>query len=323
MESYSEIFSYLNNNPQIHFLCSCNTNCLDKYLIYEGEPIYVEKCNGKNFYLSKESINCVKYFKDKTTKIPDWKQFFGNDYVIIFAKISKILKPILPTNCNTVDECMIFIRDKMNNLYPIILDIMTYYLSFSCQVTIINLKDIIRAYEYSLYNILFYDRFFSDSILNWKKLTDYYIEILYHKPEKNINLHNLLKILKEETKYDINRDIYIEYIHVREFLDYQTLTICNKTNLPREVNNLILQYCKTKYYIRPWFNLSSINLVESNMPYTLKKFFYNKFYNTQLILTNDEIKELISLRLCDINWVWYDKNLLYSDKTDESLFIRC
>jgi len=98
--------------------------------------------------------------------------------------------------------------------------------------------------------------------------------------------------------------------------------------LPPSINEIVLNYSKKQYYLRPWIIVDNIDFVRCKFPEVFSKFIENYFYKIEKLsedkLTNKlnktEIEELLKLKVCDIQWSW-NNEIEGDDKSNESLFI--
>jgi len=332
-----DIISHLNNNPRSHFTCSCGKNCLSEYETYIGPLFFVQGCPGNGYYLSENNVKCLKIFPSINETSINWRRKCNTyeDSSILDTILSDILKPLIPTTITNTKDYLQFIKDNTNDLFPIILIVMNYYLSFiyenDINYDIVSIDQIIKAYYYALTNILLYNSFHLYGRIGYETLRRKFNRILKKLDNDDIYLFQLLKLLKNDNQFEIDIDINTLIEFNVEFEYFQiTNIISNKEKnifLPPSINEIVLNYSKKQYYLKPWIVVNNIDFVRCKFPEVFSKFINNYFYKIEKISTNKlyelnktEIEELLKLKVCDIQWSW-NNQIDGDDKSNESLFI--
>jgi hypothetical protein len=342
------IINFLNKNPRCMFNCLCsNKDCVEQYLNYDGPEIIITTCNNKEFHLTSTVSFCLKYFKKFPT---DWSEkIFDVNYInILFKNLlfnirgTHIIigKDWIEYNEQIFDKDKIFefIKKNTHDLFPLIFNMINYYISIEYSLDkILKIQHIDMAYKYALVNILLYNCFlncsykFIDHLTIEKELSKlYYADIKIGLNGTNLNLQQLslpenklktkndLMIVSNVFKIDsklktllnlinyskiinIDTKTFLEYNFKKQFDLFQTINILtNIRHCPYELNVIICRQFKGRFCMRSCINIVDI-MDENNRPPLLTK--YLKYLKKEISsLLESEIEQLLFLKISDIKW---------------------
>jgi ribosomal protein S27E len=387
MDNLQSMLKYLKFNPKHKFMNIKCKNC-DKHeklicnILNLTKIKTCEKCKPLNI----EYDNCIRHFNineyEHHCEGDSWyvNIFFNKQYINMFRideeclirenniksqneelydYLIKLLSPILPQKeFDTIEEFWIWIENTTADLYSVIKDIITFYLFEFCnnKITLKNLK---KAYEYSIINILFHNSFTQCYRLDRQQIRKIFNNTLFNGNyifEKNINIKELQReyeeIRKKLNKISLHWDQKeiqikrIEEIVIYIKLDINLYKLLKLLNVSPEFDkheidrNSIIEFKtidnRILYCLRPWINLDAVDWLRTDkQPKVFDKFLVvhscrskrgcTEEYieeNKHINLTNDDVQELINLKVKDVSIDYpYDNPDEFIYDQEKSLFI--